>query len=486
MNRIAHRLTLVIRARVFFVVCLAVMCAGSLSAQPRYQFTVIADNPGCQVGSPALNNSGQTAFGISTCSSPADAQVLRANVGELTKIFGIQGQSTYGSLAQLIASINDAGTVAFYAYKASPFVPVILTGSGGPLTTIADPSTDGQFSSVVSPSIHNSADAVAFQATLADGSGDAVFRASGGQFTTIAGPGTVITGMGTLYGAIMPTINRNGTVLFSAWSAFTSGIAFSDGTSAAVVSSEPGSGFNGFNDANTATFNTGSAVYSGNGGPLTLIASLSDGFASFDNVSSINNAGQVVFEARTSTNAPGLYTGPDPVADKVVAPGDTIAGLGTVRYAQMGVEAINDNGQIAFVVAYDPGDGSTRLAVVRADPLCAANISATVSVMSGQAKLNRKSGRYTQSVTLKNGDGPVSGPVSLVLDGLSNGVTLFNASGTTTACGGPSGSPYINVDIGADAVFSSRERATVTLEFVNPSGGSISYAPRVLGGPGNR
>jgi hypothetical protein len=30
--------------------------------------------------------------------------------------------------------------------------------------------------------------------------------------------------------------------------------------------------------------------YSGNGGPLALVASLSDGYARFDNVNAINNA----------------------------------------------------------------------------------------------------------------------------------------------------------------------------------------------------
>jgi hypothetical protein len=113
---------------------------------------------------------------------------------------------------------------------------------------------------------------------------------------------------------------------------------------------------------------------------------------------------------------------------------------------------------------------------------CATDISATVGISSqGPLKLNRKTGRYTQSLTLKNGDGGVSGPVSLVLDNLSSNATLFNSSGTT-ACAAPSGSPYISVDVGADSVFSPRERATVTLEFTNSSGQPVTYTTRVLAG----
>jgi uncharacterized repeat protein (TIGR03803 family) len=119
--------------------------------------------------------------------------------------------------------------------------------------------------------------------------------------------------------------------------------------------------------------------------------------------------------------------------------------------------------------------------------LCAADVSTVASVASqGPLKLNRKTGRYTQAVTLKNGDGAMAGPVSLVLDGLSSDTALFNATGATT-CAAPFNSPYINVDVGTDSVFNSRERATVTLEFTSSSGQPPTYTgTRVLAGTGNR
>jgi hypothetical protein len=117
-------------------------------------------------------------------------------------------------------------------------------------------------------------------------------------------------------------------------------------------------------------------------------------------------------------------------------------------------------------------------------PACALNISASVSVSQGALKLNKKTGRYTQTVTLQNGNNAAPGPVSLVLDSLSGNATLFNATGST-ACAAPAGSPYINVKVG-DAVFSPLERASVTLEFTNPPGQPVTYTPRILAGQGSR
>ena len=113
--------------------------------------------------------------------------------------------------------------------------------------------------------------------------------------------------------------------------------------------------------------------------------------------------------------------------------------------------------------------------------LCATNITATVALSQGSPRLDRKTGHYTQTVTLRNSDGPISGPVSLVLDNLSGNAVLANGSGTTS-CASPLGSSYINVNVGSDVLFNPRERATVTLQFANPSGQPITYTPRVLGG----
>jgi len=167
-------------------------------------------------------------------------------------------------------------------------------------------------------------------------------------------------------------------------------------------------------------------------------------------------------------------------------------GTGTITDAATGAytytATAGSSGTDTFTFKANDGglDSNVATETVTITPPCATDISASVAVtISAAPKLNRKTGRYTQNVTLKNNDGATAGPVSLVLDGLSANATLFNATGTT-ACAALSGRPYINVNVGSDAVFSSRERATVTLDFSNPSGQPVTYTARVLAGAGTR
>ena len=87
---------------------------------------------------------------------------------------------------------------------------------------------------------------------------------------------------------------------------------------------------------------------------------------------------------------------------------------------------------------------------------------------------NRATKLFNQRVTVTlTGGQPFLGPVSLVLTGLTPGVTLVNASGTT------SGSPYMTLspnDIVAGSVL------TMNLQFKNPSNAVIGYTPNVMAG----
>src|SRR5262249_6376099 len=58
----------------------------------------------------------------------------------------------------------------------------------------------------------------------------------------------------------------------------------------------------------------------------------------------------------------GIFTGPDPLADKVIATGDLLFGSALVEI--VGLYGLNNNGQIAFYGTLADG----RQVVVRADP----------------------------------------------------------------------------------------------------------------------
>jgi uncharacterized repeat protein (TIGR03803 family) len=82
-------------------------------------------------------------------------------------------------------------------------------------------------------------------------------------------------------------------------------------------------------------------------------------------------------------------------------------GDGTSGYSPRG-ELIESSAGVFYGTTYN--GGSNDDGVVYRMTLCAADVSAVVAVASqGPLKLNRKTGRYTQTVTLKNGDGAMAG-----------------------------------------------------------------------------
>jgi hypothetical protein len=117
---------------------------------------------------------------------------------------------------------------------------------------------------------------------------------------------------------------------------------------------------------------------------------------------------------------------------------------------------------------------------------CAPDVTAALSIQRSAFRLNRTTRRYVQTVVITNvGSGDVVGPVSFVLDGLSATARLVGQS-AVTACGVPLGSRYLSVSTGHDALLKIGEKATVLLEFANPTNRAIGYSPRVLAGSGAR
>jgi hypothetical protein len=72
-------------------------------------------------------------------------------------------------------------------------------------------------------------------------------------------------------------------------------------------------------------------------------------------------------------------------------------------------------------------------------------------------------------MTITNtGSTPINGPIQVELTSLSSNATMTDFTGTFN------GSPYITVSSGALAAGAS---ASVTIQFQNPSNGSITFTP---------
>ncbi|MCS6862345.1 MAG: hypothetical protein NZT92_18740, partial [Abditibacteriales bacterium] len=104
-------------------------------------------------------------------------------------------------------------------------------------------------------------------------------------------------------------------------------------------------------------------IFVGDGTTINTIVDDTGPFASFG-PASINNSGVVAFKGFLDA-APdhGIFTGPNPLTDKVIQTGDTLDGR-TVRLLDFSPFGLNDNGSLVFFAQFDDG-----FAIYRADPL---------------------------------------------------------------------------------------------------------------------
>jgi hypothetical protein len=107
--------------------------------------------------------------------------------------------------------------------------------------------------------------------------------------------------------------------------------------------------------------------------------------------------------------------------------------------------------------------------------------SSTPAKLSGY-RLNRRGGVFVQTVQISNTtQQSFDGPVHLVLQNLSPGITLVNSAGSSS-CSGLSGSPYVELGVGNDNLFAPGEKITFVLQFDNPQKKPISFKPRLYSG----
>jgi len=225
-------------------------------------------------------------------------------------------------------AINNEGTIAITA-----FVPGedhrLFTVSSGATTLIANRS--GPFSDFGSTAI-NDAGTVAFLANLDEG-GNGLFTASSGAITTIADSSD---SFGYLVGG--PAINNAGTLAFSAFRDFQDFLE--------------GSG--------------GGGIFTSSGGVTTIIADNTGPFRNFFGLPAINDAGTVTFWASLDEGGSGIFTGPNPVTDKVIATGDRLFGstVTSLRFNRFSSKWLNNAGQLTFFAQL--ADRSSG--IFRADP----------------------------------------------------------------------------------------------------------------------
>lgn len=106
------------------------------------------------------------------------------------------------------------------------------------------------------------------------------------------------------------------------------------------------------------------------GGPVRTVVDTRGPFGEFGfRPPALDNAGDLTFLGTLDDfTTTGVFVGPDPAADRVIAVGDTLDGQ-TITNLRLCEEGLNDYGQLAFVADFqDPTTLEQRTAVYRATP----------------------------------------------------------------------------------------------------------------------
>jgi hypothetical protein len=369
----------------------AMLSDAQAQTTPQYTFTKVADSvedgfdPN-SFGCAAINTRGDIAFRAGRLASDGFNTIpgiYRVNAdGTLTTIAEDQKRFVFiGSNP----SINDSGQVSFAARLDGgnkDDTEAILRGEGKKLTIIA--STADEFAFFGFDTSLNNSGEVAFAAELDNGD-EGLFSGSGskkGGLTT-----HYLTSTSDFDGSdSRPSINNLGDIAFVESIDFVRGIFVGqEGDFTEIAAPEPSDPSIGYrtpmlNDAGTAAFQRSftdeatqefvEQIVTGNGGSLTVVADTRDEFAFFGfRPPSINNDGEVAFHATLDDGTSGIFVGSDPVADRVIATGDTLDGS-IVQNLVFCEEGLSDSGELAFVAQLeDPNspDGF-RVAVFRATP----------------------------------------------------------------------------------------------------------------------
>ncbi len=325
------------------LVALALNCS-SLAIAVEYTFTRVYTGP-AQPGV-AINDNGLVAL-ISNYS------LITTDGHTSTIIASPTGPNSLADTYAQVLSLNNNGYVAFRG-----------NAPGTPNWTYGILASNGTTTHKIAANFANggSFEAISTWASSINDNGLVAFGAkpTGGNYRIYVGDGVSPTSeVNDHYGSV-PAVNNAGTVVYRNGDTFT--MEMQKGTELYSLPDVIAAHMPDINDSGTAAFFGGVegvqkvVVWDGVSSPMFIDGSLyyclTDGLV-FDGGSpscAINNQGLVVFGATTQSNPymQGIFTGPDPVADKVIQAGDLLDGFAveTLSFSRNG---LNNRGEIAFV-----------------------------------------------------------------------------------------------------------------------------------------
>jgi hypothetical protein len=337
-------------------------------------------------------------------------EIARANTGLGP---GIDFADIHAAGVDPGVSINSAGVVAFRAAE-NNVVFGVYYGAGGAITQVADNDVGSSLTGFLGTPSINSSNQVAFKASLGP-STTAIFRGDGGALATIAttspggfgglsekpsinasgnvafltNPSGIYVGAGGALTPIYvsgdgkgvepgsdPALNDMGQVAFAGTALGLIGIHRGSGGAVTTIADTSSGFFTGIGDASMSGSSesvawwsytaTGQGIFRGTGGAAMTVADNLGPFSEFSiHGDPAPSAAGTAFFASLDGGGHGLFTGPDPVADKVIQVGDPLFGSTVGGLERLARTSMNDLGQIGFVAYLANGD----VVVARANPL---------------------------------------------------------------------------------------------------------------------
>jgi hypothetical protein len=285
-----------------------------------------------------------------------------------TKIAGWQTPNRLEFIGDMqVLSINNQGFVAFRGIGSNGKSGILASNGTTTRKIAAEKQDGGTFDFIPSGAMSiNDSGMVAFEAWVSG---------SPTPFNLFLGDGTMLPGQVNARAGALPAMNNSGTI---AYSGHLSELGYStEIQKGAEVFSlmDPYIGQRFTPDINengmvACVINNGASIVIGNGvsSPRYVDGSLYkgkiDSGLSFDggvSTCAINNDEIVVFGARPqefiapSNHGPlGLFTGPNPVTDKLIMEGDPLESS-TIKSLYFCRNGLNNNGQVAFIATLNNG-----------------------------------------------------------------------------------------------------------------------------------
>jgi hypothetical protein len=263
---------------------------------------------------PDLNNAGDMSFYGDLLGGGQGVFLLRD--GRLQTVADTYGP--YTSIGPFGPTMDEAGMVAFRADRAVG-MSGIFAGDPAAVATVAD--TGGPWRRFHGLPVITGDGTVVFRADQKDGT-QGIYAGRGGSIRSLAETGNLFESLGRF-----PSANEQGTVAFA------------------------------------ATLRAGGAgIFTAEEGRITPIIETDDAFEAYRGAL-ITNAGAVMRIATPRGGTLGLFAGPDPEADRILAAGDPLLGSTVTEFGSNPV-SVNAAGQVAISATLSDG----RQIILRADP----------------------------------------------------------------------------------------------------------------------